>query len=317
MTLLYELEPFCAFGIGDCGSTSNTTITTDVSQKIINDTNINLIKNNIYKNTLNYINKDASNCGSSIQQQQNVSTDIGEITGNISISGIKQIQQSNNNFSCVNISKYANNIAQDISDATVANIIDNNDTNVINKLEQNAESSASTGFLALSATTSDANIQNNYNINQTNKINKTIANTINNEINKTFETANLQTCINNVAQTQSINAKAKKISGDVSISDISQEQTAQSIANCINNNESINATIDNIANTINNISTTKLSNKSETEIKNVAKSEAVTKGLDDLINSLFGNLQNIVIIGIIIVVIIISLIILLNVNKKN
>ena len=101
----YGIEPFCALGIGDCGSTSNTATNVTNNQKIINDTQLTTIKSNTYKNIMNNVNKDASTCSASTGQSQNVDLDFGDIEGTVNVGGVSQSQTAKLNFSCVNTAK--------------------------------------------------------------------------------------------------------------------------------------------------------------------------------------------------------------------
>ncbi|ATZ80311.1 hypothetical protein BMW23_0253 [Bodo saltans virus] len=305
MYLTDNIEPFCLFG---CSSTT-TTVNNNVDQKIINSTDLKVIQDNTYQNITNIVNNSAKNCGAAIAQSQSVLNNA-KISGDLNLSGVDQSQSASLNFSCVNLTSSQNNIAQEISTAVQNELANKYSVTAMGELGARAESAASTGAFSLGSSSSNSNVNNNYNLTNINTVNKTLSTSINNIVQNNFTTNSMQTCISNVAQSQSVGDNVT-VGGNANVHGINQEQTASLISKCIQEDKTLNATLNKIASNMNNVNADGVTVQASAAVSGSGSSSAVSKGLDDLVASIggvFGSFTNIfvyAIIGIVVIIVII------------
>jgi len=268
------------------GAKTSTNITQTTRQEVVNDTDLKLIKNNTYKNIMNQINKDASVCAANSAQLQDIKAKIGKIHGDWNITGTTQKQSSMLDFSCVNVQNMTDDFASDIGQEFSDNLTTNYDTTALAELGANADSAAKSGFLPLSSTTSDSNVNQNTNINISNKINKTIQTGITNEIKKNFTSEKLNSCVSNASQKQKQDYESEEVMGNVNMFNLSQEQALNTVTNCVQEDVSLNKTIDKIGTVLNTISNDGVKTTTASSDTGKASSSAIAQGFNDLIDGI-------------------------------
>jgi hypothetical protein len=288
-----NIEHFCFLGVGDCGATANTTTTTNVDKVFNNSTDLTLIKETVNKNIMNRITEDAKSCSASTAQNQLIDLKFGDIAGDFNLSGVSQTQTAKMNFSCVNMAKYENESATDLANAFTNQLETKFDTEALDKLESNAAGQAVNGFLPTASSTVNTNVNTNLNVSVNNSIKKTMRDAIANEVQKNFTTKTVNACISNLVQEQVYRQSVGNVGGNVNIKNITQEQFIDSVANCVNKNDDINRTVDKVANVLNTINTDGVKAKSTSDIKATAEGKAESKGVDSVIDSVFGGIAGI------------------------
>jgi hypothetical protein len=319
MYLNDNIEPFCFFGCSD----STTSVNNNVDQKIINQSDLKVIQENIYQNITNIVNNSAKNCGAALAQNQSMFNG-STVSGDFNLSHIKQSQDASLNFSCVNLTKSQNNVAQEISTAVQNELATKYSTAAMAELGARAETAASSGAFSLGSSNSSSNATNNYDLTNINTVNKTLSTSINNLIQNNFTTSNMQTCISNVGQNQSIGNNSTFKDGDVNVHHIGQEQTASLVTKCIQEDETLNKTLAAIASNLNNVNSDGIAVQASASVSGSGSSAATTKGLDDLatavlggISGIFGNFAIYAIIGVVVIVIVIIIVAFMLLSGDN
>jgi hypothetical protein len=273
-------------------SHSSATATNNVNQTINNETDLKVIQENIYKDITNIITNDAKACGSSLAMTQTCGSDISA-KGDIILGGGNQSQSGALNFSCVQMAKNKNTIAQKISNNVTNELLSRYGVVAMAELGAKADAAASSGFISLGSSSSDTTVNNNYNLTSNNKINKTLNTIINNSIERNFTTNNMQSCISNVALDQNKFTNIHSADGSVKITCGDQEQKATLISNCIQEDETINSTLSEIQNILQTINNDTAITETKASANATGTSTAKSAGLDDLVASFFDGFSNV------------------------
>lgn len=277
-------------------SSSKSTVTNTVSQVIDNKVDLTAIKETTYKNIINTMTENSSSCSASSKSLQEQSTVIGSISGvnNVKIGGGTQQQTSKLSLSCVDVTVIQNSIANDISSAFTNQLETKFDTDAMAKLEANAKSQSQNGVASFGTSSSSSNTNNIYNLNISNNISQTMKDIINNEIQQNFSVKTLKDRLATLQQEQ----KSKLVIGSIvnsenlDLGNATQTQDGELIMTAVSKDETINSTIDKIANQLNTISTTGVTTKATSEVKGTAESESKQKGVDSIVDSITGMLSS-------------------------
>jgi hypothetical protein len=272
---------------------SKSTITNTVNQNIINNTDLQMIKENITKNNIEAITKSSASCSAQIQAQQLQEVTLGNVGGDLNFTGGAQDQTVILNLSCVQLSKVQNDMAQNIANAFGSQIETKFDTEAMAKLEANAKSDSTRGALAVGSSSSESNVNNTYNLNVKNNISQTMKDIIVNETNKTFNTEKMQKALSTINSKQEQIIKAGDVGKNANIEMGEQKQKVELFMKAVQEDETINSSIDKIANQLNSISSAGVTTKASGDIKATATSEATAKGVDSVIDSFFSGIANI------------------------
>jgi hypothetical protein len=274
------------------GSESKSSVTTNVKQVIDNQTDIKMIKETVNKNIMNTMTEQASSCTAAAIAKQTQKTKVGNIKGlkRGKIGGGDQEQKVKVKLSCVDVSKIENNMANDVANAFASQLETKFDTSAMAKLEGNAKTQAEGGFLPLGSTKTDSNVSTNYDLNVSNKISKTMHDMITNETQRNFHTKTLKERLATLQAEQAMETEVGNIedSEDLEIGGGKQKQDAELIMEAIAEDQTINKTIDKIANQLNSIDVTGVTTKAATEVTASATSEAKQKGFDSIVDSITG-----------------------------
>ncbi len=279
------------------GAESKSSVTNNVNQVINNEVDLKMIKETVNKNIMNTITEQASSCTAQAIARQQIKTKVGDIVGSkgVKVGGGEQEQKVKVKLSCVDVSKVENQMANDIANAFATQLETKFDNDAMAKLEGNAKTQAEGGFLPLGSTSSDSNVTNNYNLNVSNKISKTMKDMITNETQRNFHTKTLKERLATLQAEQVMETEVGNIknSEDVQVGGGKQKQDAELIMEAISQDQTINKTIDKIANQLNSIDVTGVTTKAATEVSATATSEAKQKGAESIIDSIFGGIAGI------------------------
>jgi hypothetical protein len=150
----------------------------------------------------------------------------------------------------------------------------------------------------------NSNTNVNYNLTVKNNLNKSLSTIFKNVTERNLDEKQIQNCIANVQANQRVASDVGgKITGDVDITDISQNQTITSIAKCLNRQSSIDKTLSTLKTVANSVIRDQLTSKSTSAITvkedNTVKSEGVFSVFTKL-GSMFKSMQWILIVFIIV-----------------
>ena len=220
------------------------------TQTYINNNTVKVLNESITNAIANTIVNNASNCGTSIIQNQNI--DFSNITakGNIDINNIYQHQGSGLSFSCQQTQETRSEVANKIYQEMVNDLIQNNNTRILANLEAEAQASAKSGFLS-GGSSAGANTSNKINFNQTNNSYQEIQNVIQDSIENNFTTNNVANCNTQTVNNQNIGFHAiTSETGNIVIGGITQDQGAEIYAQCLQGQEVSNKITNDIINAL-------------------------------------------------------------------
>lgn len=180
----------------------------------------------------------SASCRGSINQAQALSLAGCTVGGDLNINNINFEQNAEVvDFKCLQNSKVDNEMAQEILSGIMGEIQSTLDNESLNRMTTAAETSA-TGNPALfgnSSASSTSKSTNKFNLQVTNDNTTSIQNIVKNAINTEFNVKDVQECVAEIAQKQEIDVSNCDVGGNVNVSDVFYNQSAQLLAECIQN----------------------------------------------------------------------------------
>ncbi len=281
-------EHFCAFGIVDCGSKSQSTVKQTNNTNIITNAQTDILNKSVQETITSVLINQASSCGAGISQQQDINMKGFVISGPGSNVTTNQNQSANLNFSCVS----AQTAQAPINNAVLseyANSLNNTFTSsVLAEMAAKAASSSKTNFMAGSSkSSSNTDTTNNYTAktNIDNNIQNVIINAINNNINM----ESTQSCISSIISNQNANFTDFQVLSGGSLN-VGQTQAASLISKCDLTQSSVSNTTNDILNQLGVQQTNDVASSSSTTMQSSATSEAISTGPLEGIASVFNSI---------------------------
>lgn len=295
---------FCFFGVGDCGGQTTVKNTLSATQDLITNQDVTDLKKQLNKTITNIVQRDSSACSQNIASDQTVGAAVGgNIGGSINISGVTQSANISANFSCVNITKSMNNIAQkfsnDFSDM-ISKKLTNNAQDQLNN--SNAVSATSQYLSAMPNVNSDSNVK--YNLTVKNNMNTNLQTILNNVLEKNLDSSSIQNCIAQISAVQNAGGTvAGNVAGGENITGINQTDSITVLTHCLNNNTSINRTLDKLKSTVNNVVKVAASNTATATQVDTNTTTVKAEGVFSVftkIGQMFGSMEGILIVLIVV-----------------
>lgn len=276
------------------GSSSKSVSNNENNQTIVNKNTMKIMNEQvntaIAKTTIN----NSASCKQSTNQSQVLDMSGCEAGGDIIIGGpdnpIDFTQVATVNFSCIQVAKIENEVAQEIMGEIMGKIKSGLDSESLNKMTAYAESEAKSGFLATGSSDSDSTANNTFNLNVKNDNLTDISNVVKNSINVEFNAEDVQECVNEVEQHQELNAKNCKAGGDVKVGNIKFNQGVSATAECLQT-KGISQKITNAAGTVLGV-VVEADTKSKAVVEQDAssKSSATSSGVADVFGASLGSI---------------------------
>jgi len=318
-----SLGPICIGG--DCDDPpARTEITTEVKQKILNETDIEMIKKNINTKNLEVLKKTNQQCfqQSAVDQNAKVKMKVNlKGAKGANITGSKQDAKMKIDVKCLQVDKSKFDVANNVANEFTAAIGNKFDTQAMNKLQAQASEKANKGALALDLTQppQGAKVDNKYDMEVSTKVNQTMRNIIRNTTNQKFDSNKSQDCINKLEINQAADVDIEidaSDSEDVTFTGALQNADVASALDCLMKDESKTSLIDEIANKINETAEVTSDVKMKTDIEAEASKEDTVRGIDDVVTAagaaVTGPIRIIMmIVGIVVVIAIIGAVIFL------
>lgn len=316
--------------MGSSGSKSKVKQTYDTT--IINRSDIDILNKTVNDFVTNTVVNQASKCSANITQLQTVDLSNMKIAGDLVIGEIDQKQTAAITFDCVQVSSFANNIANGIMTQYVEAMNNNMSIETLDKIMANADSKVESGFLNTGGGGgSSSNIKTDYKYTATNETSKNIQNIIQNSITNNLNLDDLQECVASVKASQEIVAAGTEVGGNVNIGVIRQDQASTLLGKCVqqrnNSNDITNQIISDLGLTID--ETNSVKKTMESESKATSKNEAkgvfeslgdgiggILGGFGDLFGGLMSNQVALIASSVCIVIIIVVILVFLTQNKN-
>jgi hypothetical protein len=247
-------------------SSSNSAITSEQDNTVINQSTINSVNELYNKAVVNMTVQTVQKCSSSLIQSQNITLSNLKIAGNITFD-IQQWQDALVDFSCVQKEAVKQDVVNQMTSQIMQDLQSSTSTDVFSKLNDQAAAASKTDFgsfpWAQSSSNSDVNQKiKNYISNQT-TVN--LQNVVSTSVYSNFTNLTESTCFAQIVQNQNITVQGVQGGGDLSFS-ANQKQSASMFAKCVQDM--------NVSNKIVNDVTTFLGIKVKNDTQTTAESEA-------------------------------------------
>jgi hypothetical protein len=188
---------------------------------VLNKSDLKILSEKINKTTSDIIIHSAKNCRASTVQNQMTSFARTKVKGS-SVISIGQDQESNINFSCVQMDQVKNRVAHKVGNEFTTLLKTKFDTKTLGTIIKNASDKK---FIKVP----DTNLNSKTTIN--NIMNKQLTDSIVTEAKITFKSSQIQDCVSSSIQNQSVYATDMTIGQDFR-ANINQKQVAKLIASC-------------------------------------------------------------------------------------
>jgi hypothetical protein len=282
--------------MGNSNSTTNSTVNNMTNQTYVTENDFKQLYSNTSEAVANAMVTNGNTCSTSNTIDQTINFNGNTIRGGLNLSGITQSAKIKVDFSCINVAKAEQEMAQAVLSELMNKI--NNSTNqaALNAMSTKADASAAAassgiGFLSGNASSSTNNTTNNtFNLKNVTTNRQNIQTVLKNSINTNFKTENINKCISEMASRQSIVVTNSDITGGVDASGITQEAGITGAVNCVNQAGTIQAIVQKAAAqlgvVVENTTEAKTSSKMETEQKSSSSSETIGPTIPDSCASL-------------------------------
>ena len=195
-------EKFCAFGIGDCGSSA--TIKNNIHNNYVNASNLKIFTNNVNKSVAQSIVKSSQSTSSAASSY--AKAEIGTIvlggSHNTDTIAVELLQQTNLSVKSIQETTQTVDMSSLMGNAIAANLKSVSSSNDYTNLIDKANASMKSGELAFTPQPVTANANNNIWNNQTNVVDRTFGQKISNYIKAQSQQISMKTCSSNISQDQ-------------------------------------------------------------------------------------------------------------------
>ena len=175
-----------------------------------------------------------SQCSSSNTINQTIDFSKCVIKGDLNLGKAKQEAKILVNFSCLNQLDAGQQMAQELMTALMNNLESEIGTAALNKMDNEAKTSASTSGIGGGDSDSLSITKNSFELTSNIETHKNIQNVVENNINAFFQVENIQSCFANSAIDQNLNFHACEVGGNVNMDDFTQSSDINAVAKCIN-----------------------------------------------------------------------------------
>lgn len=273
-------------------TTSDTNITQQNNQLYVNKNSLKAVSEQINQQIANTLIKNAKSCSADINNNQTIMIKGFTTKGDFNFS-TQQKEQAGITFSCVQPNTVRNNAGSEIISQMMNDLNNNASNTAFEKMDTAAQATAQAGWGAI------GNVQTNTNTNTINNYqsvtenHKDIENVVKNVVENNFTSESISSCISQANDDQNINLQEVNVGGQTVIA-IQQDQAANVVMECIQENNIGNAIVNNAANSLGLKVSDETFSKITQENKSAVSAESGMTGVfQDLfsgLSSMFGSL---------------------------
>lgn len=205
------------------------------NQTYINKSQVDILNKSITNQIANSQISQAAKCGANTVQTQNFSLkDLKSAPGYpISITNVRQNQDSTIDFSCTQNQSIRSDISNQLYTAMMNNLKENNSADIMAELEARAATNIKNGFASWGGSNGNSDSSNEIDWTVSNDIYQELQNVIENSIENNFVANNLAECNNSVLQDQNFLIRGLNSGGGIFIQGISQDQASNIYSRCL------------------------------------------------------------------------------------
>lgn len=217
------------------GSSSSKTVTTNENnQTYITNNDIKVLNEMTNNAVAEALIKNNSDCSSTTDITQTIDFSGCKVTGDVNITNVKQKAAATVNFSCVNVFKAEQQMAQEMLSSLMGEIMSALDAESLNRMATAAETSAQSTGVFGGNSSSSTTTNNIYNLEQITNTETNIQNILANNINASFDVESVQTCESNLAVKQEFLMSKCEVGGSINMSEYTQVADISNMTECLN-----------------------------------------------------------------------------------
>lgn len=271
-------------------SKSKSTTTNTYNTTVVNQSDLNLLNENINNFVSNTVVDQAASCSATVTQTQNIDLTGFTAKGDITIDGVSQNQKAAITFDCVQLSAFQNDIANGVLTQYMDAIKNSYDTSSIAQMTAAAQTSAKNEFGTTGGSSSNSKSNNTYNFDSKTIVNQDIQNIVQNSITNNMSLKDMQDCMSSVKNTQNITVKDfESTDGNIKILNLSQTQAADLYAKCMQEKNNANKISNNIVTDLGLTVTTEAKTTSSAEMESKSAAESSNTGAFQSMGEGVGN----------------------------
>lgn len=285
----------------NCGSKSQLKVTQTANYKTVNQSDVNIVTNDVNKLIQDTFVKSAQACSATTSQKQ--STTVGDIvaTGGakVDVGGIKMDQNTQLNFSCVQANALRTDIGNEVAARFMSDLQTNNSTDMLANLNATANQTAQSSSIPLLSSPATTKGEQNQTIDfvSTTKNSKNIEKNLRNVISNTITYNNVANCIAKLNQQQTL--KVGNIVGTdagtvLKLGGISLSQTLDSVTQCMQtqdlSSQIVNTMLDSMGVKTVDTSKTTMTGEATSDVTQEAISQSPLDALTGLFDGLLSGL---------------------------
>lgn len=274
---------------------SHSNATSNLTNNVLNTTDISDINKSVVESAVSVLIKNASSCSSAVNQSNNCSLNNSKVAGTLNLGGT-QSNVASVNFSCVQASSAHGEMASAMSQALQGQLKAVSGTEAAGKLNAAAEAANKSGFGSWGGGSADSNTNTNVTNNITNQTKATIENIYEQNLKSNFSSETVNECIGKTTQKNNISAEGDVVGENANVT-CNQSNTLQQVQECKQMAEAANKTLQQTAQELgfkvvaSNETSTKdeLSAESKTKNENTGPIQDIGSAVSGVIGSI-GNL---------------------------
>lgn len=260
-------------------SSSKSTVKNTNDQTYITENTVNILNKTTNEAVANALIKSNASCTTTNTIDQLISFHGCEIGGDLNVSNVKQNAMITVDFSCVNVFKAEQEMAQALLSELVNQLQSEMDAKSLNDMNTKAETAAVASGILSGNSSSSSNVNNTYNLKVVNKNNTAIQNVVANSVQANFEVESIQKCISESAIKQTQDYSNCKVKGNVNVSELEQTAGVNSVVKCVNQSGTVQSVMNQAANDMGVVVKADTTVLSESAISNTIKTTAESLGL--------------------------------------
>jgi hypothetical protein len=239
------------------------------------DENLNKTVNEAVSNAMI---KSNSNCTGENSIFQSISFKECQTTGNSNVNNVPR-DAVLVDFSCVNVFKAENEMAQALLSELVSSLQNNIDAESLNNMNAAAVISTAIPSIVGGTRPSNSTNKNTYNLTNVNNNNTDIQNVVSNIIQTDFGVESIQHCMSKAGVKQTQDYSACKAGGKINVDELKQNANMASVVNCVNQSETVRNVINKAANQMGVVVKADTSAVSSSDIANFITTSATSTGI--------------------------------------
>lgn len=260
--------------MGNKASKSKAKSETNITNVVVNKTDLEFFNQTINTNITEKTTKAASSCVSDVSGKQEISLKDIKVGGNLTINDVEQSVQIDVNFSCINTTNIVNDVQGDMLTQMMGQLDSISDSGLQSEIMNKLAASASNSGLQIGSGGTNSDVESTTNVNNeiTNETKVNVRNVVENTVKNVFNEESMNECISRVSGNQIFGLKRIDVEGDLTLNDLTQRAVISVFANCVSEQNFGTQVVNKLANKAG--MEVKAENKTTTDTKTTTEAES-------------------------------------------